>query len=544
MKLSGKFYYDFQLSGLNRGCDCYSDSLPLVFCTVMTGTTNNVADEIWENSVENIEYINNFGITGFDNRYVPTIDSDLYFPLGGLEGGFVLKNVDGENFCYNIFSGNTVDDPVSLCGGFFQGFYIIPSGSNNEAYQVLPEFYEKGWTMEFQILKQSACTGCDDLPLLNETYPNNEGIFFYWGTRAENKFCSLNLDTLSYEVQSGVTFLESILQDNSHITPNGNPFLYFTSSNMCNYQPSGITYELPNCCENLKYNALAFRITPDNRVGYRYLGTSGTCVDGKFEEEFAIYEKYSEFSGITYDNYHLITVKFESYDFLDCKPSKLSYGILSIYVDGYLKLREYDFPNIIPYKFDDLPSKQYGVPFNISLGGGIQGLLESTQHEPETYEVCDYKFYLKKNQVFQGIILSGVTIPSNDLIYTDTEELKNFFEENIPNRFGSVTVNKISAHTEIIIKLVYDDLSEILYDTIGIVDFDGDSCCYIGNSEYFGTKTPKKYNCFTFTTDNNSCGILEENFAGSFIGKIKSFCLYSSPLTLEQIRCNKNELYI
>lgn len=541
LKLSGKNYHDIQLSGLNKDCGCYDDPITPISCISFTGTTINYGTYVWENYVEEGEIINQFGITGYDTRYVSTIDSDLTLPIGNPLGSLVLKAVDGENFCYNIFSGDTIDDPASLCGGFFQGFYKL----DGHDYQVLPEFYEKGWTMEFHIMKQSACTECDTLSLLNEEYPNNEGIFFYWGTRAENKFCSINEDNLAYEVQSGVTFLESIIQDNSHIIPEGNPFLYFTCANMANYVQSGTTIELPDCCDDLYYNALAFRITPDNRVGYRYLGSSGTCVDGKFEDEFAVFEEYSTFTGITNDTLHLITIKFENYKYLDCKPKQLKYGILSIYVDGYLKLRKYDFPNIIPYKFDDLSSKQLGVPFNISIGGGTQGLLEANQYEPQTYSVCDYKFYLKKNQVFQGIILSGVTITSEDLIYTESDEIVEFLETNIPNRFGVITAIEYTNYTEFNLKLVYDDFSEVLFETVGFVNINDDNnCCCPNDGDNLGTKRPIKSNCFTFTTSSNSCGILEENFAGSFIGKIKSFCLYSEPLTLEQIRCNKNEIYI
>ena len=50
---------------------------------------------------------------------------------------------------------------------------------------------------------------------------------------------------------------------------------------------------------------------------------------------------------------------------------------ISIYVDGYLKYVSKELPEFNFRELNDDYSKQEGVPFNISVGGGTQGLCDS-----------------------------------------------------------------------------------------------------------------------------------------------------------------------
>jgi len=89
---------------------------------------------------------------------------------------------------YEVVSYNAADVGIyhELYGGFYQGFYELFGYD----YQILPERYHKGWSVELTLkprlydeyLPQSGQT------TLNDYYPNNAGIFFYMGTRAENKY--------------------------------------------------------------------------------------------------------------------------------------------------------------------------------------------------------------------------------------------------------------------------------------------------------------------------------------------------------------------
>jgi hypothetical protein len=59
-------------------------------------------------------------------------------------------------------------------------------------------------------------------------------------------------------------------------------------------------------------------------------------------------------------------------------------GVLKIYVNGLLFMAIEDFEEIIPRELNTQKEKQLGVPFNISFGGGTQGLRESL-----TFKSCD-----------------------------------------------------------------------------------------------------------------------------------------------------------
>ena len=530
IKLSSIDYYDLTLSDYDLLCGCNTPVLPIV-CINFTGTTFNYGDEVWSGSVNGLDgEITDFGITGYDNRRVATLES----ALGGLDGDFrfVLKAVSGDTFDYTIQSGS----PTQLCGGFYQGFYKL----EGLEYQTLPDFYKDGWTIELY-LSSGGCTASGNT--LNNQYPNNSGIFYYYGTRAENKFCSLKEHLLGYEVASGVTFLDESIPLTSHITPpeGESSFLFFNSSGLTDFyeNATGVTFELPNCCDGLKYNALAFRLKDNGTIGYRYLGTSGTCVDGKFEEGFQVFERYTTEAVIKDANYHLVSITFRSNEHHTCKPNKQTFGMLSIYVDGFLKIKDYNFPNIIPYAFDDLPTKEYGVPYNISIGGGTQGLLEMQQDPPVTYNVCDYSFFIDQSQGISGVRYDGVDYYTPTTYgFNDELLILDFLKSVIPETIVSFSYTKTDFYLEFNMRFVEGDFEQVFYELVLDVGKIHNVCS--PNLPQYSQSYPNKQNCFSFTTDNNTCGILEENFAGSFIGKISKFCLYDKPLDIETIRCNNN----
>jgi hypothetical protein len=89
-----------------------------------------------------------------------------------------------DSYTYNLSidnDANAVGNYIKFDGGFYQGFYK----SFGYDYEVLPERFNLGWSSEFML--RYRWTG-DTSVGLNERYPDNKGIFFYYGTRAENKF--------------------------------------------------------------------------------------------------------------------------------------------------------------------------------------------------------------------------------------------------------------------------------------------------------------------------------------------------------------------
>ena len=93
-----------------------------------------------------------------------------------------------EGIDYSIVSvnSNTVGIYDELYGGFYQGFYKL----FGYEYEILPTRYPKGWTVEMTLKPRlvDAYLPPSGQTTLNDFYPDNAGIFFYMGTRAENKF--------------------------------------------------------------------------------------------------------------------------------------------------------------------------------------------------------------------------------------------------------------------------------------------------------------------------------------------------------------------
>jgi hypothetical protein len=82
-------------------------------------------------------------------------------------------------------------------------------------------------------------------------------------------------------------------------------------------------------------------------------------------------------------------------------------GDLKIYVNGYLFMVIEDFEEIIPRELNTQREKQIGVPFNISVGGGTQGLREHTIFENCTNLTGPY---IQDPELFPDNVLSGTSL--------------------------------------------------------------------------------------------------------------------------------------
>ena len=153
------------------------------------------------------------GLTGIDNGLVNKMTGQTITFTDGLlsepskfnrlsfDRRFKMFQVTGYTNTPNIrFSGfnNTVlyevvskNDPIvgryhELYGGFYQGFYKL----HGYEYDIFPERMTKGWSVEMVLkprLINEYVPGPGEITL-NQIYPNNKNTFFYFGTRAENKF--------------------------------------------------------------------------------------------------------------------------------------------------------------------------------------------------------------------------------------------------------------------------------------------------------------------------------------------------------------------
>lgn len=150
----------------------------------------------WEKAVNDGLVLSNIGLTGVDNGVI-TFDrlmisnadfldiftnSEISYEEYGTS--MLFRKVDGNNGIFSYANDIVTEDGIEcarLAGGFYQGFF--KSGSN---YRLLPTNIGDGWGLEF-VLKPDRGVKTDDFTL-NDRHPENEGIFFYIGTRAENKW--------------------------------------------------------------------------------------------------------------------------------------------------------------------------------------------------------------------------------------------------------------------------------------------------------------------------------------------------------------------
>jgi hypothetical protein len=116
-------------------------------------------------------------------------------------------------------------------------------------------------------------------------------------------------------------------------------------------------------------NALAFRITDDGEVGYRLI-----TIDCEKEgnDKTLVLEGYSNKGVIPNCEWFTVDVKTI---FLGGNKMKFMF-----YINGRLIFITKELPRINLRYLDDLKEKQEGVPFNISIGGGSQGLCETVQY--------------------------------------------------------------------------------------------------------------------------------------------------------------------
>jgi len=346
---------------------------------------------------------------------------------------FCMTRVTGCTYDYPVEfdSGATVGRYLKLCGGFYQGFFKLSDKTYFEEisdnmfvwplswftcppdcltgdtgttcttlnphlayecynqdkpipynYQILPTRQENGWTAEFIINPDDTiCSGVTGTTL-NEVYTGNTGFIFYMGTRAENKYWDLFSGETGYTTSSGFplpppTITEEVLNDN--------PFLVYNGSNLttaCTF--TGIT-EVTTTNKDWELdiidNALGFRITPEGAVGYRLITSTGVCSGDSYTTECAVIEDYSEDGLITNGEWQQLVIRFRPYGIYDTTCDLVvgarRKGRLDIYINGYLRHTFDDFDEFIFKELDEHREKQQGVPFNYSLGGGSQGLLET-----------------------------------------------------------------------------------------------------------------------------------------------------------------------
>ena len=177
--ISSNYYNDLQLDlscfGIKKTCDIG-----------LTGTDNGLVDQM---TGKTIEYTS--GLLP-DNEKFDRLKFDRRLKLHQVTGYTWDPNhrfsgvTSGSSYEIVSYSASSVGIYHELYGGFYQGFYELFGYD----YQILPERYHKGWTVEMTLKPRitNLYSPPSGVATLNNFYPENDGIFFYLGTRAENKY--------------------------------------------------------------------------------------------------------------------------------------------------------------------------------------------------------------------------------------------------------------------------------------------------------------------------------------------------------------------
>jgi hypothetical protein len=334
----------------------------------------------WAGAVsDNINLID-FGLTEFDNGRtnimwsgITLTPADTLFSMYRI-GYNVVQNPSTGNTSgytatthYDLYpmsavtiTSGTTGNYFELNGGYLQGFFKL----HDYNYQLLPSRFNNGITIE-------------TLVHLN---PNSQGIFYMMGLRAEDKynpFFSGETTTggtpNDITIISGVTTSENNYLD-AYLGTEVNKFAF------SNWETKTRTKyaEVPPI-DNVRSNVIAFFLTSDKRLGYKYVDENGSIVENVSSIQYTttgwtmIAIAFTPNDIITYSDYELFL----------CAPQRT--GNLLFYINGRAVWILPEFPEYFFKALKNQREKQIGVPYSISWGGGSFGLRYSYHYDYQKY---------------------------------------------------------------------------------------------------------------------------------------------------------------
>jgi hypothetical protein len=499
-RLSNFKYWDLHITPDNINWKSYPEPSEYLLSSFDLSTINTTGQSI-TSSILYSDAINN--TSGICNTQ-----------FTGLTSGFTMTPVSGNTYCYNL-TGNT------FSGGFYQGFYKL----HEYDYQVLPTRYLDGISLEFWLQKNDVVLDeCDDRFLLNDIFTENKGFFFFWGLKSPNPYCGYEISGVTCE---NVAYQSDIQIDYDYPWESTNPYLYYTEENVCNPPEINETHSYEECCEGLMDNAWGVRITDEGKINVRIFASSGYCEDTSYKEILMVedYESDAVFSGDTWNH---IIIKFTPYEKLnECDINddpKL--GTLSIFLNVKRVMYIDNFKEFLPYALDIDRSLQLGIPYNMSLGGGTLGNVENSNLllNVDSKTNCEYNICISNNVEFQGLQINGISYSSETLsVIDDRDEIITFIENLIDGEVNRYHVEGICANQFVADITLYQSKN---------ANEDFEIYFLLSGNLYEATLGK----CVTIADFDGPCYLLEEYFAGSFIGYIDCFNIYNKGLLIQDIR--------
>ena len=386
----------------------------------------------WNNTIVCDALLPDFGLTAFDNGRTDDMNSSLTLSQNDVFKMYrVGYNTPTGGTFYDQYdatpiSGTSVGNYYSLTTGYFQGFFKLFKYD----YEQLPARYYKGITIETLI----------------EILPQSQGIFYFMGTRAEdkyNKYFSGEATIVSGNTYNvGAKSTGNSYTYSGRTTSEGN---YLTSDMknekiLTNFPEPEYAYididESATQVQNIGDNVIAFDISNDYRIGYRYINSNGLIVRGVSPNQ------------ITKIGWTIISIVYEpDHDLNDydgnaytCENKRT--GTLKIYVNGRLFWSIDNFKEFYFVELQNDKEKQLGVPFNIGWGGGSFGLKHSYHFSGNTITKDNSKDNLTIEKYFDNSYIGNIQkLRIYDNALSSTEILDNAICESRSNLNYGIAVN-------------------------------------------------------------------------------------------------------
>lgn len=263
------------------------------------------------------------------------------------------------------------------CGSINKTVINDENENNTKKSDIDDLLFDNGYIDNFNGIDYDTDYWQPELDISDFDYQTSKGISFKDGNKkllftTDNKFLMFNRTCTGYTTDNWVegTQMEvygkkSKFKDNLFILMNRTCTGYTVDNIEQMKESENSKYDMNVFYNDLYNNAIAFRITDNGEIGYRLL-TSDCSKEGN--DKTSIEEGYSFPNAIKECEWATIHVKIKT---------ALNRMKLYFYVNGKLVYITKELPKINFRTLDENYEKQEGVPYNISIGGGTQGLAET-----------------------------------------------------------------------------------------------------------------------------------------------------------------------
>jgi len=445
-----------------------------------------------------------------------------------------------------------------LYGGFYQGFYKL----HGYDYEVFPERVSKGWSMEMLLRprqRDKYSIQTDEI-YLNDLYPENSNTFFFFGARAENKFfhpvsgkvdksegfgckeCNIavgfqnsDLESCDYDrVTSGLTdCIKTCACSDSGVTSSNCIEVYPKTATTqvhrtgsCGSYTEEVEVKLDLPSNDMYSNALSFRFSgdPSNpKVCVKYITLTGDCLtetscDTTGDTTFC--------SGYTIQEVCSVRGIYDNCDYDLCASGTTERWVMvSAVFERYETLENCDLLN-----WGGLGDIRY-LAYNSEINGASYNMIMPPQTHPGSEKEIQNQF-IKFNQKWidnkdkrKGLL----KIYINGYLFMVIED----FEEIIPHELNTEKEKQIGVPYNI----SFGGGSIGLRESLIFSGCSGLTGPYIQDPELMSNETLEG-NPDPGIASINSKMVIEPNFAGTFMGGISQFRMYSESLSSAEIQHN------